>query len=280
MPELPEVESVCRLMARVLVGKEILAAEVPEDKIVGGGVDSSVFEQALVGQTVTGIGRKGKYWWIELDRKPWVFGHLGMSGWIRELGKATHRLHAHGKAPLDDPEGRPRFLKLLIETTDGDRIAFTDGRRLGRLWLGEGPAQDLRIQALGPDAFRELPPVAKFSALIQKRKAPVKGILLDQGFLSGIGNYLADEILYRAKVSPLRTGASLSDREAKAIHAAIRHVLKTAIEADAEKEKFPSSWLFHHRWGGDKGAEFIGGKKIVRQPVAGRTTAWVPEVQK
>src|SRR4051812_36622723 len=111
MPELPEVESVCRLMREVLVGKKIAAAEVAADEIVLGGTPPAAVEKALVGHKVVDVGRKGKYWWIELDETPWVFGHLGMSGWIRELGKDSRRLHSHGEAPLDDEEGRPRFLK-------------------------------------------------------------------------------------------------------------------------------------------------------------------------
>jgi len=137
MPELPEVETVCRVMRRVLVGHRIAAVEVLPDKIVFGDTPSEAFIEALKGQKVQDIGRKGKTWWIELERPPVLFGHLGMTGWIRELGAFTIRLKEHGQAPLDDEQGRPRFLKLLIETDSGKRIAFTDARRLARVWLGE-----------------------------------------------------------------------------------------------------------------------------------------------
>jgi formamidopyrimidine-DNA glycosylase len=280
MPELPEVESVCRLMTRTIAHHTIESVEVAPDEIVLGGVEPSAIEAAVIGRKITGVGRKGKYWWLEFEDAPYLFGHLGMSGWIREVGSESRRLHAHGDAPLDDQEGRPKFLKLLIETDNGKRIAFTDGRRLGRLWLADGPDADERVKALGPDAYDELPKAVQLGKMLAKRKAPIKAILLDQGFLAGLGNWLADEILYRSKISPKRLASSLSEREVKVLHNSIRFVLKTAIDADADYHKFPDTWMFHHRWGGDRGQEFIGGKKIVREQVGGRTTAWVPDVQK
>lgn len=280
MPELPEVESVCRLMRRVLGGKQIVAAEVAEDEIVLGGIPASVVQAAIVGRTVVDLGRKGKYWWIELDEKPWLFGHLGMSGWIRELGHPTRRLHAHGEAPLDDAEGRPRFLKLLLEAEDGSRIAFTDGRRLGRLWLRDDPSSDPAISKLGFDSYLELPPSEDLAKLLGKRKAPIKAVLLDQGVFAGVGNYLADEALYQARIAPARLANSLTSDEVQALRNSLAYILEYAISVDADYEKFPPSWLFHARWGGKKGTDFIDGQAIIRETIAGRTTAWVPTVQR
>src|SRR5437016_3361423 len=142
MPELPEVETVCRLMRRALVGKKIKDVEIVPDTIVFGSTPSEAIKKALEGHKVKSIGRKGKTWWIGMDSAPVLFGHLGMTGWIRELGKATVRLREHGNAPLDDKEGRPRFLKLLITAEDGTRVSLTDQRRLARVWLGEASLTD------------------------------------------------------------------------------------------------------------------------------------------
>lgn len=280
MPELPEVESVRRLMERVLKGRRIVAAEIPDDEIVLSGFPAPEIRRAVVGHAVTGVGRKGKFWWIEFDARPWLFGHLGMSGWIRELGGKETRLKEHGNAPLLDEQGKPRFLKLLLEVEGGGKIAFTDGRRLGRLWLAEGPESDKRVAQLGPDAFHDLPRAADFARVIGKRKAPIKAVLLDQSVYSGIGNWIADEVLYAARIAPARIAQSLQEREVHALHRAIRSVLEKSVEVDADYERFPEDWMFHVRWGGGKGAQTIGGRQIVRETVAGRTTAWVPEVQK
>ncbi|CAN5400452.1 bifunctional DNA-formamidopyrimidine glycosylase/DNA-(apurinic or apyrimidinic site) lyase [soil metagenome] len=280
MPELPEVESVCRLMRKVLQGKKIVDAEVAPDSIVLKGTPPEAVQATLVGRTVTGIGRKGKYWWIELDERPWVFGHLGMSGWIREVGTEGVRLHSHGEAPLDDPEGKPRFLKLLIEVEGGQKIAFTDGRRLGRLWLADGPEKDDAVSRLGFDCLEELPPAKRIGELLAKRKTSIKAVLLDQSVFAGVGNWIADETLYQAKIAPKRLANTLTEVEIKALRAALHKILHHAVDVDADYKQFPEAWLFHHRWGGDRGTDRISGQEIVIEPVAGRTTAWVPDRQK
>lgn len=280
MPELPEVESVRRLMERTLKGKKIVRAEVADDEIVNSGNPAEAIEAALVGRTVKSVGRLGKFWWIVLDQRPVLFGHLGMSGWIRALGKDSRRLHSHGNAPFDDEEGRPRFLKLLIEAEDGERIAFTDSRRFGRLWLGDSPETDKQVKRLGRDCYEDLPDAETLTAVLAKRKAPIKAVLLDQKLFAGIGNWIADEVLYHAAIAPKRLASSLKPTEVKALRKAIHDVLHHAVKVDADYEKFPDDWLFVHRWGGAKGAERVNGQEIVRETVGGRTTAWVPERQK
>ena len=267
-------------MERVLEGHRIETAEFVDDSIMMFGVPAAAFQSAVQGQRVTGTGRKGKYWWLNFENESFLAGHLGMSGWIRELGAPTIRLREHGNAPLEDETGRPRFLKMLLETDQGRRIAFTDGRRLGRLWLTSDPLQDPRIGKLGPDVFTELPSPSELHKTLSRRNAPLKALLLDQGLFAGIGNWIADEVLYAAKLSPKRLGSSLSSKDVRALHDAIESVIATAVSVDADKEQFPADWLFHVRWGGKSGKDEIGGQAIIREPVGGRTTAWVPTRQK
>lgn len=279
MPELPEVESVCRVMRRVMKGKRIVKAEVVPDEIMLSGVPADVIQAALIGRKVVDVGRKGKYWWIELDESPWLFGHLGMSGWIREVGTEPMRLHSHGDRPMDDAEGRPRFLKLLLEVEGGGKIAFTDGRRLGRLWLSPNADEDRSVAKLGFDVHNELPSHAELHEKIVRRKVPIKALLLDQGLFAGVGNWLADEILYQARISPKRLANSLTKEETGALRDAIQKIIGHSVKVDADYREFPDTWLFHHRWGGNRGAVQVEGREIVRETVGGRTTAWVPEIQ-
>lgn len=280
MPELAEVETVCRLMRTVLVGKRIKRVEVMPDTIVFQASKKNV-EDALVGRTVKAIGRRGKTFWIELAGPgPTVYGHLGMTGWIREIGTEGVRLQGHGDAPFDDETGRPRFLKLLIEVPGGKAIAFTDGRRLGRIWLGPEPAEEPRVQKLGRDAHDDLPTAGELVAIFAKRRVPIKALLLGQTTLAGLGNWLVDEVLYQSRISPKRVASSLDKREVTALRKAIAAVVKKAVAVGADYEKFPRSWLFEHRWGGGKGSQQINGHRIVREEVGGRTTAWVPALQK
>lgn len=279
MPELPEVETVRRTLDRVLVGKKIVEAEIMPDEIVLKGHQPALVQSALLGRTVTAAGRKGKYFWLELDEKPWLFAHLGMAGWLREIGAPTIRLREHGNAPMEDESGRPKFLKMRLKAEDGGEIAMTDGRRLARIWLCNSPDEDAAISKLSPDMYLDLPSVEAIHAKLIKKAAPIKAILLDQAVFAGIGNWIADEVLYVASIRPSRLGNSLSLEDTTRLHSAIRMVLDHAVNVGADKEQFPKSWLFHYRWGGGKGDDLIEGQEILREQIGGRTTAWVPSRQ-
>ena len=280
MPELPEVETVRRTLERALVGKKIVEAEIAPDEIVLKGMSNTLVHDAILGRTVTAAGRKGKYFWLELDEKPWLFAHLGMAGWLREVGQPTIRLREHGEAPMEDENGRPRFLKMMLTADDGRKIAMTDGRRLSRIWLCESPEKDNAISKLGPDCFLDLPSPTAIHAKLAKKSAPIKAILLDQAVFAGIGNWIADEVLYVAGIRPSRLGSSLTAKETDKLREAIKFVIDHAVNVGADKEQFPDNWLFHARWGGKKGDDLIQGEKIIREKIGGRTTAWVPTRQK
>ncbi|RYZ07428.1 MAG: hypothetical protein EOO73_12300 [Myxococcales bacterium] len=281
MPELPEVETVCRTIRHALEGKKIAHVEVAADSIVFGAAKPKAIESALLGRTLKAVGRRGKFFWLTLSGEgPTVFAHLGMSGWVREVGLEGTRLHGHGSAPFEDEHGRPRFLKLGLATRAGSGIVLTDPRRLGRVWLGPSAEQDPRVKRLGPDAFEALPSAKELLALFARRKIPIKAVLLDQGALAGIGNWLADEVLYQSRIAPQRVASSLSTAEVAALRRAIVSVLARAVKVSADHKKFPKTWLFEHRWGGSRGSQKIAGQPIVREEVGGRTTAWVPSRQR
>jgi formamidopyrimidine-DNA glycosylase len=268
-------------MRQALERKRITRVEVVPDALFFSGVAPQAIEQALLRRTVLEVGRHGKFFWLTLDGKgPAVFGHLGMSGWVRAVGKKGTRLHGHGEAPFDDEQGRPRFLKLAVYTRDGSGIVLTDPRRLGRVWLSSSPETDSRLKRLGRDAFDDLPSESELRALLGRRRIPIKAVLLDQSALSGIGNWIADEVLYQSRIAPKRSAASLTAIEVAALRRSIRSVLAHAVKVGADHHRFPKSWLFEHRWGGTRGAEQIAGQPIVREEVGGRTTAWVPMRQK
>ncbi|MEI9942443.1 MAG: DNA-formamidopyrimidine glycosylase family protein [Pseudomonadota bacterium] len=240
MPELPEVETVCQVMRHALQGKRISRVEVVSDAIVFSGIAPKVIENALLHSTVRAVGRRGKFFWLTLDSEgPTVFGHLGMSGWVREVGLEGTRLHGHGKAPFEDAQGRPRFLKIGVQTRGDNGIVFTDPRRLGRIWLGPSPELEPRVQRLGRDAFDDLPSERELVASFSRRRIPIKALLLDQGALAGIGNWIADEMLYQSGIAPRRSSASLTATEVAALRRAIRSVLARAVKVGADHNLFP-----------------------------------------
>ncbi len=280
MPELPEVETACRTLSAALKGKRIKTAEFPIDSIVQKKLPEGALVSAVEGATVVEVHRRGKYWWIELDRSLWLFGHLGMAGWIRELGKESIRLREHGNAPWEDAEGNVRFMKMRLTAEDGRQVVMSDGRRLSRLWLAEGPHASKNVAALGADVLDHPWDPAKLHAVLSKRQAPIKALLLDQALFAGVGTWIADEALYQARIRPSRAAATLTKAEVAKMLKVLAEIVELAVEAGADSSKYPASWLFSHRWGGKKGVEEIEGKPIRREQIGGRTTAWVPDLQK
>jgi formamidopyrimidine-DNA glycosylase len=94
-----------------------------------------------------------------------------------------------------------------------------------------------------------------------------------------VGNWIADEVLYQARLAPHRTVGSLSPEELDRMRLKLRAIVKTAVRVQARKDLFPKTWLFHHRWGKGAGAK-VRGEEIRFEELAGRTTAWVPAVQR
>ena len=151
---------------------------------------------------------------------------------------------------------------------------------MGRLRLRDDPANELPISRLGYDPYKTLPTADEFEALLARRsRARLKSLLLDQRFAAGMGNWLADEVLCQARLDPRRTIGSLSGDERERVRLTIRDIVVSAVDVEARKESFPRSWLFHYRWGKKEGAE-VEGRAISFIEISGRTTAWVPEVQR
>ncbi len=265
MPELPEVERERKKAEAALVGRRIVAARAADDRIVYAGVLPAAFARHLRGRRVLGVGRKGKYLWMELDRRPWPVMHFGMGGHFEVYGQAHER---------------PPYWKMELVTDAGPRLAMTNPRRLGRIRLLDDPQSEPPIGLLGFDPLLDMPPPARFAALLGGRKAPVKAVLLDQSVAAGVGNWIADEVLYQAGIAPQRRASSLNRAELERLRSVLARVIRKAVDVDADKDRFPRHWLFHYRWGRRKDARTGRDEPIEHCVVGGRTTAWVPTIQK
>lgn len=277
MPELPEVEHGRCLAERVAVGRAIERVVTHEDDIVYDGVTHQHFARALRRRTVVAAHRHGKQLWLELDRGPHPLIHFGMTGALLTPAASPLQLESGIDPGAAWP---PRFVKLELELDDGGRLAFVNARRLGRLRLRAEPRAEPPIAKLGFDPLAGMPSKAEFIRRARRRRAPAKAVLLDQKFAAGVGNWIADEVLYQARVDPRRVLAELTDEELARVRSKLRHVVKRAVAVDAVKERFPRGWLFHRRWGKVEGAVTARGEPIEHIEVGGRTTAWVPSVQR
>ncbi len=279
MPELPEVEAARRLLARAAVGRRIVAVRCVRDPIVFQGVSPARVRRALLGRRVIAARRHGKHLWLELDRRPWPCFHFGMAGGIEVRGRRRGRLVMEGRRAREG-QWPPRFLKLLLVLGDGGEVAFCDARRLGRVRLRHDPPAEPPISLLGFDALRDLPPVRQLGALLGARAAPVKAVLLDQSFSAGVGNWIADEVLYQARIDPRRRAHTLTAAEIGRLRGRLRAVVATAVRVGADSDRFPAKWLFHTRWSKRlRSPMTVRGERIRYLTVGGRTTAWVAEVQ-
>ena len=277
MPELAEVEFGRSLAERVATRRRIVSAWCAEDAIVfedGSERTSNV----LKGAEIRATHRHGKYIWFALDRHPWPIFHFGMTGAFRAQNVSPLTL----ESGIRDAPGAwpPRFTKLRLHFDDGGELAFTNARRLGRIRLRNDPRAEPPLSDLGFDPYTEFPSFDEFKARLHRRSTRLKALLLDQRFAAGVGNWLADEMLFQARLDPRRRISELSAEELTRLHTSMRDVVHTAVAANADKSLFPSSWLFHHRWGKSEDAFVEGGHAVEHLTVAGRTTAWVPALQR
>lgn len=277
MPELPEVERARRLIEGVAAGHRIKRVTCAHDTIVFDRVSPNRVRHVLAERTVVAVHRHGKHLWLELDRRPWPCFHLGMTGNVFARGGTPPQLNS--TPPVQTKAWPPRFTKIHLVIDTGAELAMTNKRRLGRIRLRDDPARELPISRLGFDPLLDLPSPQRFVDALHSRSTTIKALLLDQTFAAGVGNWIADEVLYQARIDPRRRANALSVAEAKRLRTKLKRIIETAVLVDADKSLFPRDWLFHRRWGRKRGTT-IRGKPIEFLTIGGRTTAWVPAVQR
>lgn len=262
MPELPEVETWRRLADREGVGRVIREVRVTEDAIVMDENAPGAFLEALLNRKIAETHRRGKHMWLSFDVPGHLYLHFGMSGSLWA--------HASGEGPS--------HAKLALGLDNGTWLTYRNPRRIGKVRLYEDALKSRPVASLGPDPLQDsLDPVRLAEAFAGKSR-PLKSALLDQRLFAGVGNWIADEVLYQAKFSPHRPCGSLSRRELDTLLRTLQRILETAVAVGADDRQFPGTWLFHHRWG--KQAERTArGERLVFETLGGRTCAWVPERQ-
>ena len=242
MPELPEVETARGLIADQALNRRIVAVD-DADAFVCRPHTPGQLRDALVGRTLTSARRRGKTMWCETsgvngspEPGPELGIHLGMGGRIvvtagdrttegggcgpqrRKARPAALRRRARAR---EARPGKPEWNRFTLEFADGGRLALFDKRRLGRVRLN--PDTD----ALGPDAEAVTP--AQFRQLIMKGTIAVKARLLDQSKIAGVGNLLADEALWQARIPPAAPVSRLQRKDADRLYRALQSALKAAI---------------------------------------------------
>ena len=276
MPELPEVETVCRGLAAKLEGQVIARVAQRRDDLRFPLPDD--FARRLEGRRVLKVERRAKFILIRLDDDWVLLAHLGMSG----------RMVIHtGQVPNARPHDH-----IDIVTQAGITVRYTDPRRFGFMDLV--PAADLAdhkmLRTLGPEPLSDDFSVASLSATLKAKRSPIKAALLDQKVVAGLGNIYVCEALFRAAISPRRSAHTIPGKRAARLVPEIKAVLEEAVAAggsslrdyvqsDGELGYFQHDWRVYGREGEPCGQEGCAG--VVRRIVqSGRSTFYCPGHQR
>lgn len=273
MPELPEVETVRRTLEKRVVGRRIRSLRTTDYLGVLGGWTEEAVRQRIEGRTITGIRRRGKYLFIDLDDGASINAHLRMTGRFSVVSAA-------------EPPLRHERLALVLD--DGMDLRFSDQRKFGRVIPVHLGDLDLLEARLGPEPLEDSFSVEYLRERLQRRPGKIKTVLLDQRLIAGLGNIYVDEALFLSKIYPARAANSLDEFEVTNLHAQIRRVLIAAIAKkgttfssfeDVEGSPGDYAIALQVYGGGNKRNCPVCGTPLERTVIGGRGTSYCPTCQ-
>ncbi len=203
MPELPEVDSYRTGLAKTMKGWKIKGG-----KVIWPRTSDANFEK-IKNQKIIEFNRKGKYLIIDLDNHHIII-HLRMTGRIDITNGDT-----------------PKYTTVEIQFENGKKMCLVDYRKFGKVWIVENT--DDIVGHLGIEPLSKEFTANKLEIMLENRSGRMKPLLLNQQFIAGIGNYLADEILFRASIHPLRKANTLKEEEIRYLYRSIRHIIRKSI---------------------------------------------------
>lgn len=230
MPELPEVETLRRGLARALIGRRIVEAELLKPKILSGLPGHTLAE--VVGATVEDVRRRAKYLIVDLSNGLSLVIHLSLAGQIVLESASGERLAGGHPVPRYEAPLPHRQTSVIFRLDDGSVLYLTDIRQFAHLWIAPTasvssviPEARLGVEIVGPEFTAE-----ELGRRLRRRpKGKLKPLLLDQAILAGLGNIYVDESLWGSQLYPLRTAGSLSNEDVERLHGAIKEVIALAL---------------------------------------------------
>jgi formamidopyrimidine-DNA glycosylase len=273
MPELAEVEFFRRRWDEAARGSRVVALHTHDQKKLLRELDLPAFRRALIGATLKSSEARAKQMLFRFSGDAWLGIHLGMSG---ELSVA----------PGDHAAGKHDHLVIV---TRKHALVFNDPRMFGSVDFHVGKEPPLWWSKIAPAILSpQFTEKAVATFLKRRSRAPIKAVLLMQERFPGIGNWMADEVLWRAAIHPRRLAGSLKPAEVRALWQACRQVCRDALRVIAGVGRklppdlnihIPDTWLFNHRW--RPGGTCPKTKTpLAHATIGGRTTCWSPARQK
>jgi len=284
VPELPEVETLRRALARTLIGRSFASVEVRLPKMLvsphGWTVDD------LVGKRITSLRRRAKFLIFDLTDEAALVFHFRLAGQLAHraadgttLAEGGHPVPAFG-SPL--PHKSTHMIFLL---DDGSVLYLTDIRQFGRVWFVSAPAAEALLEGagLGPEPLQpEFSLKLLRDRLGRRPRAQLKPLLLDQRFVGGVGNIYADEIVFESRLGPATRAGEITGARLKRLHGAIRSVLDYAVRegvAQILNGKASPDSAFPKVHGREGQACPRCGTSVVKTRFAGRGTYTCPRCQ-
>jgi formamidopyrimidine-DNA glycosylase len=264
MPELAEVEFFRKQWDPGL-GQKIIAVQLHPRKRIFRGSDPRRIVRQLTGRRFLRSKARGKQMLFEFSAGNWIGIHLGMSGKLRT-----------------EPAGfQPEKHDHFVLQQRRQSLVLCDARLFGRVRFHHGESEPAWWRAGGPDISSDKFDRGFLNAFLDRHaRAPIKAVLLLQSGFIGIGNWMADEILWRAKITPATSAGALSGAQQARLFLETRFVASEALRiVGPDFSDLPPDWLIHQKWK-DHGVCPRHGSPLRKATIGGRTTAWCPRCQK
>jgi formamidopyrimidine-DNA glycosylase len=264
MPELAEVEYF-RKRWDVGFGKKVVLVRLHGEKRVFRGTNVRALEHQLIKHRLLCSVARGKQMLFVFSGKNWLGIHLGMSGNLR----------------VERPGFEPGKHDHLVLEQESNALVFRDARQFGRVRFHHGKAAPAWWEESAPEIHSPAFSKSLVNAFVRRHgRAPIKAVLLLQSGFPGIGNWMADEILWRAQIAPWRKAGALKTHELTVLWRKVRFVSRASLRTiGCDNSDPPKDWLLHERWRN-------GGKcprhrtRLRRATIGARTTAWCPRCQR
>lgn len=276
MPELPEVETICRQLEKQVVGQKIIKTEVFTAKIINAPV--SFFIKKTTGSTIKSVNRRAKLIAFELSNGGFLLCHLKLNGHL---------------TVIDGQTAAPKYMHVLLHLSNDKKLIFDDFRKFGYVkWVENRAALEkiLSVEKFGPEPLEKSFTVEKFKNAVNKRpNALIKPLLMDQIIIAGVGNVYSQEACFYAKINPQRKIKTLAESEIRSLYKHLREILEfaikkrgTSVDAYLDTSGKPGEFQKYLKVYGRAGKPCVrrDGGVIQFFKMAGRGTCFCPKCQK
>jgi formamidopyrimidine-DNA glycosylase len=224
MPELPEVEMYRRYFEETALNQKISAIEIYHPKVLDG--QEQDFRELLIGEQFKSSGRWGKNLFLQTQNDYIVFMHFGMTGTLDYYNASVET---------------PKYARVVFCFENEFNLAYISKRMFGRLGVVSSIAQYVASKALGKDALDIS--VDQFTEALAGKNKNIKAALLDQSITAGVGNWIADEILFQAGIYPTSSTKNLNSGQLRVIYDKMKEIMQTAIGVEAVREELPADYI-------------------------------------